>query len=109
MLNSKQKKTREKWRSLIAEYNKSDLSQNDFCKKHGISKSGFFYYKALFKSPKAIVKNDLSLFSEIKIPQRELSKQPEIKIRLPNGFECVISGNLDGCDLKELMRVLLSC
>lgn len=105
----------EKWRELILAHEKSGLTQNEFCRQYGIGKSSFSQYKTLLKSTLPQVNQfpekskEPQLFSPVKITQRDTAKQSEVKIILPNGFQCIIPSHLDGCDLKRLMGVLLSC
>lgn len=97
-----------KWKELVTEHEKSGLSQTEFCKQRDLVPSKFGYYRSVIKSQnKANTKQ--KLFSEIKIKKSELNLSSEIKIILPNGFQCMIPSAIDSLQLKRIMEALLSC
>ena len=103
-----------KWYELIEQQEKSGLSQTEFCKLHDLSKSNFVYYKGVIKSKSVIeehkIKGELSpVFSAVQIKRPESNAASDIKIILPNGFQCFISSALDMSQVKRLMEALLSC
>ncbi len=74
-MNKDDKETRHaKWRALVEEQQRSELSQTDFCEQHGIVLSQFTYYylqiKPKSKFPTKI--NTLNSFAAVSV-------QPEIK------------------------------
>lgn len=97
-----------KWKALIAEHEKSGLSQIEFCKQRNIKTSQFGYYRRIIKSQEHADKNQ-HLFSAVKIKKPEAPISSEIKIVLPNGFQCFIPSTLDALQVKHLMEALLSC
>lgn len=106
----------EKWRELIEAQEKSGLSQVAFCKQHHLSKSNFVYYKGVIKSKNAIEEHKSKVdkmlppvFSPIQIKKSDSGTACEIKVILPNGFQCVIPTVADMVQVKRLMEALLSC
>lgn len=97
-----------KWKTLIAEHEKSGLSQVAFCKERNINLSHFGYYRSVIKS-KSSKKTNPELFSAVQIKRPELNASAEIKIILPNGFQCMIPSAIDSLQLKRIMEALLSC
>lgn len=97
-----------KWKELVTEHEKSGLAQKEFCKERNIKPSQFGYYRSLIKSQESVSTNQ-ALFSSIKIKKPELNPSAEIKIILPNGFQCVVPSAVDVLHLKKIMEALLSC
>ena len=96
-----------KWQELIAQQEKSGLSQMEFCKLQGLSKSNFVYYKGVIKSKSVIeehkVKEKLSpTFSAVQIKRPESSVASDIKILLPNGFQCFIPSVIDMVQVTQV-------
>lgn len=96
------------WEELISKQEKSGLSQKEFCKQNNIRLPQLGYHRGLIKSKERIKKNQ-KLFSEVQIKQPTLNVTSEIKIILPNGFQCFISSTIDTLQVKRLMEALLSC
>lgn len=107
MVNIEQQSKREKWNVLIAEYEKSGLSQVAFCKQHDVSSAQFGYYRGLLKSKKQDSKKIANAFVPVKINQQ--TAVSEIRLTLPNGFQCTFPTETDTSRMKELIGVLLSC
>lgn len=97
-----------KWKILVAEYEKSGLLQKDFCNERNIKLSQFVYYRSVIKSQDNVSANQ-KLFSAVQIKKSEPNTSAEIKIILPNGFQCFIPCIMDTLQLKRVMEVLLSC
>lgn len=97
-----------KWKELISEQEKSGLSQTAFCKQNNLAASKFGYYRSVIKSQEK-VHLDKKLFSPVQIKNPEPTKSSELKIILPNGFQCIISSAMSVAHLKQLMEALLSC
>jgi hypothetical protein len=99
-----------KWEELIEEQEKSGLSQIEFCKQRNLKASQFGYYRGVIKSKDKIKTNQKNqqLFSAVQIKKPDLTAS-EIKIILPNGFQCVIPSAMDTAQLKKIMGALLSC
>lgn len=107
MINGEQQIKREKWNTIIAEYEKSGISQVDFCKQHDLSSAQFGYYRGLLKPKKHDSKKSGSTFTPVKINQHATIS--EIRLTLPNGFQCTLPVEIDASRVKELIGVLLSC
>lgn len=101
-------KSLSEWKLLIEAQEQSQQTQKIFCEQQNISLSQFIYRRSIIKS-KEKVKEGKKLFTEIGIKQSELPKSYEIKILLPNGFQCVVPSGVETDRIKRLMEVLLSC
>ena len=95
------------WKSLIVEQEKSGLSQKEFCNQRGLVLSQFVYYRCS--------KNKGTKAAEPALkPVKVISKEPsavsgDIRLSLPNGFQCSFPCSLDAIQIKRLVEVLLSC
>lgn len=100
-----------KWKELIEEQEKGGFSQIEFCKQRNLKASQFGYYRGVIKSKDKIktIQNNQQLFSAVQIKNPESNKLSEIKIILPNGFQCVIPSTMDAVQLRKIMEALLSC
>lgn len=108
-MNSNEKDDRyAAWKELVADHEKSGLSQTEFCKQHNLILSKFGYYRSVIKSQNKVITNQ-KLFSSVQIKKSELNTSAEIKIILPNGFQCFIPCVMDSLQLKRVMEALLSC
>lgn len=99
----------EKWQNLIDEYKKSGLTQKAFCEHHNLSISQFGYNYSKIKGdreptiPKA-------RFSPVKIVNHDKTVgTADIKISLPNGFQCAFPLQIEMIQIKKVVEVLLSC
>lgn len=64
-MNSNEKIDRhEKWKELVAEQEKSGLSQLEFCRQHNLVASKFGYYRSVIKSQDKVNANQ-KLFSTV--------------------------------------------
>jgi hypothetical protein len=97
-----------KWKELVVEHEKSGLSQIEFCKQRNLVPSKFCYYRSVIKSQDN-VRTNKKLFSAVQIKKSESNISAEIKIILPNGFQCFIPSAMDMLQLKQMMEALLSC
>ena len=98
------------WKLLIEEQSKSGLTQKAYCESKGVKLSHFVYYKSQLKTKAVLDKKAIKLpvFTPIKLKE---SNPPvgEIKILLPNGFQCFIPLQTETLQIKNLLGVLLSC
>lgn len=97
-----------KWKELVTEHEKSGLSQIEFCKQRDLVASKFGYYRSVIKSQDKVNTNQ-KLFSAVQIKKSESNTLSEIKIILPNGFQCFIPSAMDALQLKRILEALLSC
>ena len=110
MQTEEQKQRLAKWRSIVAEYIKSGLTQKSFCDQQGISLSQLVYYHGMFK--KEEIKVSKGDFVPVKLSGIEIEKATvagEIKIILPNRLQCIFSGHRDVKEIKCIVAMLLSC
>ena len=103
MDNEEQNSRHEKWHAIIKEQEASGLSQAQFCKERNISSAKLGYYRSVLK-PKQL---QMGSFTPVTIKQPLASK--DIRITLPNGFQCVFPSDLSTSQIKEWVMVLLSC
>lgn len=109
MKDNEQIKRRDKWRKIVDEYLASDMTQKAFCGQHNVSLPQFVYYDGKFKSEKE-QPCAISSFVPVKIPHHEKpATSSDIKLTLPNGFQCVFPSHVDVVQIKRLVEVLLSC
>ena len=97
------------WTGLIAEQEKSGLSQKEFCNQRGLVLSQFVYYRCSKNKSKKIQTAE-SVLKPVKV----ISKEPpaasgDIRLSLPNGFQCSFPCSFDAIQVKRLVEVLLSC
>ena len=109
MKNDEQKIQRAKWRTIVDEYLASDMTQKSFCEQHNISLPRFVYYHGKFRR-ECEPQTEMSGFVPVKIAHHEKSvTASEIKLSLPNGFQCTFPIHTDVTQLKRLVEALLSC
>lgn len=100
------KDRREKWKLLIEEQEKSTLSQEAFCKSHNLSSSSFVYYRGIFRGNQQSNKSK-GAFAPVTIAKP--TTLHEIRLTLPNGFQCIFPSDLESSRIKELVGIFLSC
>jgi hypothetical protein len=106
MSNTKQQAKREEWKSLIATQAKSGLTQKVFCAQNNLSFAKFGYYCKILKTQSSDCKS-IATFAPIKISQHPI--ESEVRLNLPNGFQCIFSSATDIAQIKKLIEVCLSC
>lgn len=109
MKKSEQSTRREHWRAIVEKQEESVLSQVEYCKQNNLVISQFTYYRGLIKANERTASPKLNVFTPVKINKTEQSPSSEIRILLPNGFQCFISSHIDTIHIKRLMEALLSC
>jgi hypothetical protein len=97
------------WNSLIIEQENSGLSQKEFCNQRGLVLSQFVYYRCSKNKNKATQSTRPALK-----PVKVIGKEPsvasgDIRLSLPNGFQCSFPCTLDAIQIKRLIEVFLSC
>lgn len=107
MQQNSENKSRD-WNSLIAEQEKSGLSQKEFCNQNGLVLSQFVYYRCSKNKSKPDQAAESAL-KPVKVISKESSASGDIRLSLPNGFQCSFPCSLDAIQVKRLVEVLLSC
>lgn len=98
----------DKWRRLVEEYLQSGMTQKAFCDQRGLSLPQLVYYYGQFKTGKT--SSVSASFVPVKIAcQDNATATSEIKLSLPNGFQCSFPSHTDVTQIKRLVEVLLSC
>jgi hypothetical protein len=111
MQQNSEKKSPIDWKSLIAEQEKSGLSQREFCIQRDLVVSQFVYHRCKFKNKDKVV---VQAAEPVLKPVKIISKEPsvvsgDIRLSLPNGFQCSFPCSFDANQVKRLIEVLLSC
>lgn len=110
MKKENQEQRHAKWRSLVEEQQKSGLSQKEFCKQRNVALAQFVYYRSKFKDANHAPVMKQSGFTPVKVTGKESAvTSSEIKLSLPNGFQCSFPSHLDAVQIKRLVEVLLAC
>ena len=109
MKETKQSERREQWQVIVEKQEKSGLSQTEYCKQNNLAISQFTYYRGLIKADECAASPKLDVFTPVKIHKTEQNPSADIRILLPNGFQCFIPFHVDTHHIKRLMEVLLSC
>ena len=108
MKDDEQSKPRDQWRKIIDEYLKSGMTQKAFCEQRGLSLPQLVYYHGQFKMRKAPAAS--ASFVPVKVAvQDKATAASEIKLSLPNGFQCSFPSHTDATQIKRLVEVLLLC
>lgn len=103
-------KKRAEWFALIEEFEKSNLSQINFCRQKGLILSRFTYYVQIYRKIKApSPQRKTSCFSPVIVSQSPSAATSDIKIELPNGFRCQVASTIAPDILKKILGALLSC
>ena len=105
----KQSTRREQWLEIVEKQEKSGLSQTEFCKQNNLVISQFTYYRGLIKASERAASPKPEIFSPIKIHKAEQISPSDIRILLPNGFQCFVPSHIDVSHIKRLVEALLSC
>lgn len=105
-----QKEQQAQWRQYIEDYKKSGLSQSAFCKERNIDLKKFYYYNGSFKNKENIPTKKTVPFEPVKIALNDKAIQTaEIKLTLPNGFQCILPSHLESALIKRWVEALLAC
>lgn len=110
MKNEDQEQRYAQWRQLVEEQHKSGMTQKAFCKQRSLSLPQFVYYRCLFKSKDNTPIKNTAFFAPVKVSGKEnTAVSGEIKLSLPNGFQCSFPSHLEAIQIKRLVEVLLAC
>lgn len=95
------------WQKLVDEQQASGLSQKEFCEQRDLVLSQFVYYRCQFKNKLTTKEQG---FAPVKIATQErVTSSGDIKLMLPNGFQCIFASHTEPSQIKRLVEVLLSC
>jgi hypothetical protein len=109
MQQNSENKSRIDWINLIAEQEKSELSQKEFCIQRGLVLSQFVYHRCSKNKSKPTSFAE-PMLKPVKVVSKESSAASgDIRLSLPNGFQCSFPCSLDAIQVKRLVEVLLSC
>lgn len=98
------------WYKLVEDQEKSGLSQQEFCNQQSLVLSKFVYYRSLLKNKEKSEAINKASFTPVKVLAKESTVvSGEIKLSLPNGFQCAFPSHLDSIQIKRLVEVLLAC
>jgi hypothetical protein len=102
-------KIKPNWEALIAEQEKSGLTQEAFCKERDVVLTKFVYYRSQIKKKAKSTQQSPLSFSPVKVAKKEEIVGSEIRLSLPNGFQCAFPTQLEISQIKRLVEALLSC
>lgn len=109
MQQNSQNKSQIDWTDLIAEQEKSGFSQKEFCIQRGLVLSQFVYHRCS-KNKIKVTQTAQPALKPVKVVSKEPSSVTgEIRLSLPNGFQCSFPCSFDAIQVKRLIEVLLSC
>jgi hypothetical protein len=100
---------RAQWQAFIEEQEKSGLSQKVFCLQRNLNLNQFVYHRSRYR--KKQYRQELSNpspFVPVNI-KKENRNPAEIKIIIPNGFQCIFPISLEPTQVKRWLEVLLAC
>ena len=103
-------KNRAEWFLTVEAYQRSNLTQVEFCKQNNLILAKFAYYlQAYRRKDNPQIPKVTPSFSKITLRGPSNSSGQDIKIELPNGFRCEISSSLSAEVIKRIVGALLSC
>lgn len=109
-MNVANKEKYETWKKLIEEQETSGLSHREFCQQKDIVLSQFGYYRSQLRMQSQNSNSHKAQFTPIKISDKDnTTKSAEIKLILPNGFQCAFPSHIEAIQIRRLIEVFLSC
>lgn len=109
-MNDEEKSNRYlQWEALIEEQEKSGITQKAFCEQRGLTLSQFVYYRGKIRLKKPHDHSEVPSFASVQIQPSTLRSSSEVRVLLPNGFQCYFPCQLDISSIKRFMEALLSC
>jgi hypothetical protein len=110
-MNKAEQETRyTEWSKRVQEQEKSELSLKVFCAQKNLSLSQFKYYRGMIRRQKSHTHHTAAKFAPVKIRNKDsVPGSGDIKLSLPNGFQCTFPMTLESTRIKELIRIFLSC
>lgn len=102
-------KSQPDWKALIAEQEISGLSQREFCRQRDLVLSQFVYYRHSSRKKDKTINPEPSL-KPVRLTGNESSAiSGDIRLSLPNGFQCSFPCTIETNQIRRLVEVLLSC
>jgi hypothetical protein len=92
---------REFWEEQIQFWQESGLSQSEYCKRHDIRTSQWYYWRRRCRD----IETDFALVP-LKLPSdsRPSHKVPMLRVITPNGFTIELDGDAPGSSFRQLIR-----
>jgi transposase-like protein len=102
------KTERENWKqemfSLIKKWQKSGITQKDFCDRHDITLHAFYYWLRKYKQ---VYKSSENGFVPVEIgPMENNFKREEIQIHYPNGVLITVDKAVSISRIKALIKAI---
>lgn len=102
MYNNYQEQTvtekRKFWEEQIRFWQESGLSQSEYCKRHGIRSSQWFYWRRRCRDTEGLT------LVPLKLPSLNAHKAPVVRIITPNGFTIELDADAPVTSLPYLIR-----
>ena len=100
-----------RWRKLIREYNVSELTPIEFCKKKNISRNTFYSWRQICNEKQSAISKDTFLEVDLKDSSPEetktLSNNGCIQIVFNDRFKIAIADDFNEATLLKLINVLI--
>ena len=89
------------WEEQIRFWQESGLSQSEYCKRHGIRQSQWFYWRRRCRD----TETDLTLVP-LKLPSLSgpAYRAPVVRVITPNGFTIELDADAPATSLPQLIR-----
>ena len=92
---------RQFWKEHVTSWHKSNIDQTEYCRRHGLKKHTFWYWKKKFsKGSSGVCLVPVPL--KINIPPT----QKPLVVNIDNRFRIEVSGDFEAATLKKLVRTL---
>jgi transposase-like protein len=88
----------DRWRKIIQQQRRSDLSVAAFCRRAGVSQPAFYAWRQRLRAGVT--------FAEVKLPRETTIEAGGIELRLPGRRSLVVRPGFDGQTLLELLHIL---
>ena len=109
MNKSERAERHRQWQKWVEEHEKSGLSQKTFCKQNNLVLSHFGYYRSIFKAEKHNHSVDAKILLPLQMKKPIPTASAEMRIVLPNGFQCFFPFAAEPSRVKQFVEALLSC
>jgi hypothetical protein len=101
LYNPRQK--RQFWAAHIEQWQRSDLSQSAYCRRHDLDRHRFFYWRRRIVKPKEMIS-----FLPVALPVNEkaLTVATSVRIHTPNGFAIELASQQSIDDLELIVAMV---